>query len=565
MCFKHLLIKALDANEMNYAAASTSLPEQSRAAAWNHTVIVLMDGISSIFSQWLDLSFDSCNYAGMFSELLTYAEKVMLRRRLNTSKAAFSSLTRILSEVENSTVLGKISVRRCWQIWQTNNPAQHEGEPGGKTDNQDALLAYLDCLGQIIRLENEKPQIDDIEATLSQLRVTVVESTASPYSSDVDQVTAVQKVVLEVLRRIPTEETRAGSELLYCITFFVTLAYNYEDSTISQNKTFVALSKASMVLLDSFVTHLLQNSDIEPSIVLEKALTALAKPIHLRYHCHPEGKAPSPWQKATSVTVNILQRSKKLLGTSPNVNAAAPSLWESIVYAIDGILDADLEACDDEAIIGSDQAFDIDSYSEIREMIIPGLGSSRVPEQTKNSYVKSIFQHSIIHEPNPDDLARPGQELLEGFRHEHVGRVQDLPPSARSKLSYLLLDHLFDLVATHSGSVEEVRLSEVATPYLLLRIGLVLKAYIYDQPLRGLMPQPWTQKEEMFILLRKLVELDFEPKAISSVTGFGPQNKWHIYKLYPLLLSALQAAWRDEEMENILKDVLKAIGEDLHF
>ncbi|KAL8945729.1 MAG: hypothetical protein Q9183_008011, partial [Haloplaca sp. 2 TL-2023] len=151
-------------------------------------------------------------------------------------------------------------------------------------------------------------------------------------------------------------------------------------------------------------------------------------------------------------------------------------------------------------------------------------------------------------------------DLLDGLGSKHIGRVQDLPPRLRSKMSYVLLDHLFDLVAVHDGSKERVKLAQAAAPYLILRVGLVLKAYICDQPLRGRMPQPLSQKREMHYVLKKIVELESEPKGIPDTTGVQSVHKKHLFLLFGLVTQALKVARRDEEMSERLRGVVEAMG-----
>ncbi|KAL8684639.1 MAG: hypothetical protein Q9218_008205 [Villophora microphyllina] len=134
-------------------------------------------------------------------------------------------------------------------------------------------------------------------------------------------------------------------------------------------------------------------------------------------------------------------------------------------------------------------------------------------------------------------------------------------------MSYVLLDQLFDLVAVHDGSLERVRLAQAAAPYLILRVGLVLKAYICDHPLRGLMPQPLSQKREMQYVLQKLVELESEPRAFpggavgAGMGGGGEvEGKKHLYLLFGLVMKAMAAARRDEKMAGRLRKVVEAVG-----
>lgn len=92
----------------------------------------------------------------------------------------------------------------------------------------------------------------------------------------------------------------------------------------------------------------------------------------------------------------------------------------------------------------------------------------------------------------------------------------------------------------------------------------MLKAYADDQPLRGLMPQPWTQKRELRYILRKMSELELEPAAIGDMPTML-ENKKHLFKLYPLLVKASKAASKDQEIMGEISDVLEIVGQGFGF
>ena len=64
------------------------------------------------------------------------------------------------------------------------------------------------------------------------------------------------------------------------------------------------------------------------------------------------------------------------------------------------------------------------------------------------------------------------------------------------------------------------RLARTAAPFLILRAALTLRSYAADQPLRGRMPQPLSQRRELGRVLARLVALRCEPSAIPN-TGAG--------------------------------------------
>ena len=557
-------MKLLESNELRRLALKT--PSQSNLIedltdSWNETAIVEIEGLSGLLAPWLDTYRGNESLAPMFQEFFGQLIGCLKRQSLTVSNAVFTGLSKTLAEIEGSESLWKSLSVRTWQLWKDGNPASHVDDSKRRNGNQDTLMAYIRCLGQLIRLIGRDLNLEQTHVILLQLRACVVESNAAAYSTDVDRMTPVQGLVLDILKSINTSTPELVPELVGAIDGFVTLAYGQQDRPSGKDQTYIALSKAAMDLLESYIDKHTTRPDVDTTKLVTGTCSALAVPLHLKYRWQTEGKEPSPWRKATTTAVAILEVSMSSIASQDSKESNSP-FWEVVVRINDGIVAADCDACTRWQEIPRDQVFDVDAFIRLQKLIIPALGSSSIPDAIRRKYAESIFTSSIIHEPHPDDLARPDQELLDGLRSTHIGRVQELPPSPRSKLSYMLLDELFGLVAVHDGSPERVRLAQAAAPYLILRAGLTLKAYIMDHPLRGRMPQPWTQKRELLHLLRKLIDLDSEPKAIPAAPGVTSEHKKHLHRLYPLVTKALKAAWRDEEMTNALREVLDAVGDD---
>lgn len=565
ICFNVILVKLLESNELRRLALDT--PSQSNSIedltdSWNETAIVEVEGLSGLLAPWLDTYRGSESLAPMFQEFFGQMTGCLKRQSLTVSRAVFTVMSKILAEIEGSESLWKSLSVKTWKLWKDGNPASHVDDSKRKNGNQDALMAYIHCLGQLVRLIGQDLKLDQTHIILLQLRACVVESNAAAYITDVDRMTPVQGLVLEVLKSITTSTPELVPELVGSIDDFVILAYGQQGQSSGKAQTYIALSKAAMDLLESYIDKHMARPDIDITELITQACSALAIPLHLKYIWQTEGKGPSPWRKATSTALEILAASMSAIHASQDGKESSSPFWEVVVRISDGIVAADCDACTRWQEIPEDQVFDIDAFIRLQKLIVPALGSSSIPDAIRRKYAESIFRNSMIHEPHPDDLARPDQELLDGLRSTHIGRVQELSPSPRSKLSYMLLDELFGLVAVHDGSPERVRLAQAAAPYLILRAGLTLKAYIMDHPLRGRMPQPWSQKKEMLHLLRKLIDLDSEPKAIPAAPGVTSEHKKHLHRLYPLVTKALKAAWRDEEMTNALREVLDAVGDD---
>lgn len=565
ICFNVVLVKLLESNELRHLGLKTSLQSDSSqdlTHSWNETAIVEIEGLSGLFTPWLDTYRGNGTLAPLFQEFFGQLISCLKRQSLTVSNAVFTGMSKILAEIEGSESLWKPLMARTWQLWKDGNPASHVDDSKRKNGKQGALIAYMHCLGQLLRLISQDLQLGQTHIIMLELRACVVESNVAAYSTDVDRMTPVQGLVLEILKSISTNTPKLLPELVGSINGFVTLAYEQKGQSSEKAQTFIALSKAAMDLLESCIAKNITRPDIDATDLVTEACSALAIPLHLKYRWQTEGKAPSPWRKATSIALAILEASMPTIHASQDGKESSSPFWEVVVRISDGIVAADCDACARWQEISKDQVFDIDAFTRLQKLIIPALGSSSIPDAIRRKYAESIFTNSMVHAPHPDDLARPDQELLEGLRSTHIGRVQELPPSPRSKLSYLLLDELFGLIAVHDGSLERVCLAQAAAPYLILRVGLTLKAYIMDHPLRGRMPQPWSQKREMLHVLRKLIDLDSEPKAIPAAPGITSERKKHLHRLYPLVTKALKAARSDEEMTNALREVLDAVGDD---
>jgi len=128
-------------------------------------------------------------------------------------------------------------------------------------------------------------------------------------------------------------------------------------------------------------------------------------------------------------------------------------------------------------------------------------------------------------------------------------------------MSYFCLSELASLVAVHDGSTERIKLAQAAAPYLILRAALPLKAYIADQPLRGRMPQPESHRQELLFVLRKMKELNSEPKAIPDSPGVSSPHKKHLHRLFPLFHKAISIAHDDSEVLEELVNLVNIVGE----
>ena len=568
-CQNVIISRLLLLNNINYSGRvldEESDEKMDNLISVSETAVVVLNALANLFEHHLETMITHPEFIDSWKILVDQWKNFLSRRSLALSTAVFSALSRILAVISGVPAKYSTFTDLIWDLWQENNPVKDADttSPTGR-DNQPALIAYLQCLREIYRLRANAITLRDINDILEQLKICAVQSSTMAYSGDIDAMTPLQTDILKCIETIHLEVDGARAKIVHSISSFVTLAYtNGTDDSDRKGPTYIALSKAAMDLLKIYVLDYLRRQDTQVITALAESISALTTPIRLKYTWQLEGKAPVTWQKATTTTLAILKEAIPIVSRlAEEEEVDTLPLWTEILIICDAIMSADLASCTDFSRILPDEAFDINAIAELRTLLIPTLGSTFINDDLRRKCAESIFQHSIIHEPHYDDLPQPGQEPLECLQSTHIGRVQELPPTQRSKMSYFLLDDLFSLVAIHDGSPKRVRLAKSAAPFLILRVGIVLKAYIFDQPLRGRMPQPISLRTEMLYILQKLVELDSEPKAFPPMKDTSkPEHKRHLHMVFEFVTKALRISRRDVELQKALTGIVETVGRE---
>lgn len=542
-----------------------------------------------------------------WQQLLGHFATLLDLQVLEINTATFKALTQMLSQSQSGSKqnFNKTTIGLAWDLWARGIPIASSGTSDKSSDNQNCLLAYVAALRDVYRLIQDDLTVEQIRRMLTLLREVMETATPGAFIADIDHATPLQSQVLDILKMLRTDISGAPSALIAQTSEFVSLAFtdggNAANQRTTQKRTYVAMSKASMVTLQSLVQSHATDTNIYNNGSLLTALAALSKPIVFKYQFPIITKSEQPWKQATKSAIAILKATLNQLITLDIPRTVLQNMWHMIVVIANGITSADCEAPPDRVNISEDEDFDIASFMQLRELIVPALGAEVVPDKTRKLFAESLFRISIIHAPAPAESSiiygsNGGDTVgLSKLYKTRRGRTIDPPPSKRSRMSYACLDELFSLVASHdqtlapqitvqpptprfpppmpsSGSaasepprVLRIRLARAAAPYLILRAALTLRTYVADQPLRGRMPQPLSQRKELARILERLVELKSEPEAIPDTPNVESDGRKHLLRLYPLIVGAtrVSAASGDVDISRLLTEALEVVGTEL--
>jgi hypothetical protein len=561
LCFRTILLPMLSedvqmASNLLHEDFSMSDEDITELKGRVTTARLLLEGTSKLFATYL-APIARCPSFPQIWETLTDTLSSYLDCHLHdTNAAVYSTITTILSAVDNVDVIGKLAVQKTAAIWATHFP--ESGTVITTHSNQEAFESYARSFKVIYRLSEDTVTPEIILKISQNLEKAVRLSDGPNYSSDADTMTALQVSVMECISMIRTDLKGSPSTIISLLSRFIGLPFESTKAKPQSSRlTFVALSKASMDHLKDFsAIHAAKDEIFKESLL--QAITQLERPIGLKYGWTIQGKAPPIWQKATTTLIDVLLHA---LPRIFNVNLDQKTLhayWETIVRAARDIARADVDAVVDSAPIFDDEDFDIAALTKLSNLIIPDLGSSSLPDTTRRAYTRALFESSLIHATEPGELPDLDSEPLKDIYTIRFGRTYNPEPTLRGMMAYHCLGDLISLVSTDDSSPQRIKLAQAASPYLILRASLPLKAYIADQPLRGrYMPQPESERQELLFVLREMRALDSESEAIPEAEGVKSEGKRHLVRLFGLVVKAVEVAGSTGGVDELVLDEMK--------
>ncbi|KAF5027737.1 hypothetical protein F66182_150 [Fusarium sp. NRRL 66182] len=595
ICVKSVVFTLLSSIEQEIKVLQSEEAEEtedSDRTEWTETAVVVLNGISSLLANYLDILTVHPSFNDLWQELLTHFTTLLDFEVLDINTATLKALAHILSQTNNQgkSVFNEIAVNTAWDLWArgvpTSKPINEKAE-----DNQNCLVAYVLVLTEIYRLVQEVLEVERVRRVLNLLRRTLDEASVGNYIQDIEYVTPLQAHILEAIQMIRTDIEGVPSAMITQVADFVILPFVQANSSKpGPRRTYIALSKASMKTLEKLILDHSSDLDIYRSDSFYEALKALCKPIALKYGFSTVTKSTQPWRLATSTALGVLEATLPQITSLELPHGVTQNIWTTIVAIADGILSADCSSAPTGTDFVGDESFDITSFHKLRELIIPSLGASAVSEKARKAYAESLFKTSIIHAPSPDEESINGthERGLSALYTPRAGRTTSAPPTKRVSMAYVACQVLFTMVSvrdepaiviqpptpkspnpkqsrlTESPTTLYARIASTAAPFLILRCALTLRAYIADQPLRGKMPQPLSQRKELSWILRKLVDLKSDKSAIPELSSIESEERKHLLRLYPLIVRA-SGVTGDEEVGSLLREALEVVGGELGF
>ncbi|KAH0335324.1 hypothetical protein KCU81_g9043, partial [Aureobasidium melanogenum] len=542
LAIETLLFKVLRENvEQQRILRSSKASSSDVIIGLNSTSSEIIGDITSLLVGQFEQMASLDAFDRLWSDLMEIFEALLSFHSSVINAPVYDGLSTLLGAFRSDHYKSHQAVSRTELLWSSAVP-DCSADFKGQTAEQDQYVAYVNCGRSIYGLNEKNASQDQLDKLVQNMIVCVKSSTGAAYSSDVNNLTMLQQKVLEHLQALHGNIDLVSSTLVNAASQLVSLPFTSQEKP-KTNLTFVALSKASMDWLVELIAKDLSRPEVFQSGAVAKALEDLATPIGLKYRWTQPGKAPALWQKASSASLSIISKTLAQMGELNIESEMKTRIWTAIVNIAHAVMHADIDEASPQPTfetVEKDEIFDCEIMRQLKAMITPVLDSADIPDAIRQTYMSSLFDASLIHSGERGDIPQ-GIHRLDNVHALRLGRVRDPEPSLREDMAYLCFKELIFLVGNHSGG--QVKLAQAATSCLVLRFALPLKAYIVDQPLRGSLPQPLSQLEELLFCLTEVEKLQGLSDSTGNADGASQAgHQAHLEMLFPLVVKAVNVA-----------------------
>lgn len=531
----------------DHAAATTETskvdPEEVQTAA--EMTEIILEGTSSVVAQHIRIIEGISELSLLWNTFITSLEVLLSNGNYATFAAIYRHLTAVFNTIEGAVKTWKAPVERTFAFWSSEIPPAPK-QAAANQDNQAAFIAYTDLASELYRLLREEVTTKQTNLIVDNVFECVQKSHASFYSGDVHTTSPLQGKALVLWRSMRTDVPGARSRLISTAAAAILLHTETTQDSKSGRPSFVALAGESIEWLQNLITTHAKHEELYQKNAILKGIESLKIVISRKYAMKLDYKGTMLWRRATTAAICI---AKSVIGVTQSKSLSeetSTAMWSEYVQISGAIVKANgLHSYTDVQQIYDDQLSDIAAHEELRQLLVPALGSENLPDSIRASFAQSLFEASLIHQVEETEIPASGETALENIGTIRRGRV-NTAFSQREQMSYVCFKDLITLSTLQANStLEYERLSKAIAPLLILRLAIPIRAYIADQPLRGRAPQPLSELEELLFCFEQIEKLRLFPRALPQAgedESGGEAGKAHLPFLYPLLAKAVKTA-----------------------
>ncbi|EIN06524.1 hypothetical protein PUNSTDRAFT_90162 [Punctularia strigosozonata HHB-11173 SS5] len=561
------LLDAISDSMRNYTGTPASTPTTADLSlsvsdpTWGDSKILALQSIGNIFSDFLSTKIiHLCSFIKLWDVFVGHVQRTVLSESRKISPHALRCLEKVIKSatVVEPTLDDAISVvwTRTWEACSeiggsisrkdavSPSVVSHGGSPPGEPFTQESLVALVDVLSvtRAISRTSDKSEwpLDRLRALMAILKDVLTYTHSPDYRPDVDVLSPVQAVVMDMITTIDLYEPGVVSLVLRDLSEYVSLPFlaafdapetgtpSARPSSQRRRITYIGLSKKCMPMLADLYAQFKEQPDIYNDGTVEAIFSAYSIPVKLKYDCPPSSKLNKDTPLWKTATTNFLRVVKdcavqiKALGERLT-DDGVERVWRQIIDVFRGGILADCSPAEFMTLEqqAAEENFDLALVAALEVDVIPHLGDPRVPESLVVHLARVLQEGSRLQDfsmDNPDGSpheqeqpSSPDDQKVTVFadRDYEVGTTHTGRTVPRERFAYWCFDLLFLICSDTARDQEPARrrVAALSVLPLLTRCRTTLISYIADEALRGNLPFPRVREEELLYVLRKLLEL----------------------------------------------------------
>lgn len=505
----HNVLQAMLSHISEISVAGSDQNEDLDATATSASVAL------TSFTNFVVLHLKEASSLAFFEEFWSdiidcFAKYVEFREAALTS-TIFKCLSSFLNAVQPPIALSKRSLDKAGSLWafgtqynSTESIAELRAD-----DLSQAQLAYVEAGKEIYRLMRAFIREAQLKTMVENLHDCILYSKLGRYESDVYTQTNLQSEVLKVYDTLQLQNSNIRSHVITNLALIVRLPF--EATSGSGRPSFVALAKATVTLLEQVLINSLKRTH-------ENALQDVATVFNVfvtvgerRYDFKNQGKAPLMWQLSLNTIESVISKASPFLSRMEASSPVAVEIWHTCVRLANVVQVTEQQSSLVEDTMIENEEIDLNFIHKLRSFMEPALLSLQLPQHIRETYATGLFVASIVHSDQPQEHLEPNKALTlptSNIYTSFAGQVSEPLLKSRLRMCYDCLDELFRLACDATNQLHRIEqstdkqsLNHIAFNLCVQRSALVLNKYIADQSLRGRMPAPMPQRNELLEIL----------------------------------------------------------------
>ena len=294
ICLRAVLFHTIKLNISSQTAVrDLARVSEANLKNWDETSAVLLHAMSNLLSTYFRKVNSTPVFKAAWSEFLEHLRQYLHLKSHALGTAAFRAITSVLSQLKTSHAMPDSSIVETAELWRSYLGCSQDWY-ANQGQAREAFVAYTDAFESIYRLSYESIT-PHIPLMLPNFEKCLISSDNEAIPSDAEHMSVLQTRILDCFAMIRSNFPGIPPVLIQILGRLSLLPVTVVTTRPGKKPpTFLALSRASMRLLETTLVKHIEEQDVYSSGAFQCALSSLVRLIRQKSIRSSHGKLPPP-------------------------------------------------------------------------------------------------------------------------------------------------------------------------------------------------------------------------------------------------------------------------------